>query len=56
MGQKKTFSTWVDEDSIKKLKYLSVDTGKSLGDLLAESIELLIKKYEKESEEPPPFV
>jgi len=50
MGEKKTFSTWVDEDKIKRLKYLAVDTGKSLGALLAEAIDLLEKKYKKDSE------
>ena len=50
MGKKKTFSTRVDEDRIKGLKHLAVDTDKSLGDLLAEAIDLLVKKYEKVSE------
>ena len=50
MGDKKTFSTRVDEDKIKELKHLAVDTDKSLGSLLSEAIELLVKKYEKESE------
>ena len=50
MAEKKIFSTRVDEKRIKDLKYLAVDTGKSLGDLLAEAIDLLAEKYEKESE------
>lgn len=50
MGRKKTFSTYVDEDRIKDLKHLAVDTDTSLGDLLAEAIADLVKKYRKESE------
>jgi len=50
MGEKKTFSTRVDESRIKDLKHLAVDTDKSLGDLLAEAIELLVNKYDKEKE------
>ena len=47
MGEKKIFSTRVDEDRIKDLKHLAVDTGKSLGVLLGEAIQDLIKKYRK---------
>jgi predicted transcriptional regulator len=47
MGQKKPFSTRVDEDSIKDLKHLAVDTGRSLGDLLEEAIKDIVRKYEK---------
>ena len=49
MGEKKVFSTRVDEDRIKDLKHLAVDTGKSLGSLLEEAIQDLRKKYEKKS-------
>ena len=49
MGQKKPFSTRVDEDRIKDLKHLAVDTDKSLGDLLEEAIKDLLKKYEAKS-------
>ena len=49
MGNKKIFSTRVDEDRIKALKHLAVDTDKSLGNLLEEAIKLLLKKYEKTS-------
>ena len=49
MGNKKIFSTRVDEDRIKELKHLAVDTDKSLGNLLEEAIQGLIKKYEKKS-------
>jgi predicted transcriptional regulator len=47
MGNKKVFSTRVDEDRIKDLKYLAVDTDKSLGNLLEEAIQDLLKKYDK---------
>ena len=45
MGEKKIFSTRVDEDRIKQLKHLAVDTDKSLGILLEEAIQDLLKKY-----------
>jgi predicted transcriptional regulator len=51
MGNKKVFSTRVDEDRIKELKHLAVDTGKSLGKLLEEAIQELLKKYEKKAKE-----
>ena len=47
MGEKKIFSTRVDDDRIKDLKHLAVDTDRSLGDLSAEAIEDLVKKYRK---------
>ena len=47
MGNKKIFSTRVDEERIKDLKHLAVDTDKSLGTLLEEAIKDLLKKYEK---------
>lgn len=47
MGQKKTFSTRIDDDLLKALKHLSVDTDKSLGELLEEAIAELIRKYAK---------
>ncbi len=50
MGKKKVFSTRVDEDRIKELKHLAVDTNKSLGDLLEEAIQDLLKKYEKKAD------
>lgn len=52
MGKKKIFSTRVDEDRIKELKHLAVDTGKSLGKLLEEAIRELLKKYEKNPPKP----
>ena len=49
MGTKKIFSTRVDEDKIKLLKHLAVDTDKSLGELLEEAIEDIVKKYGKKA-------
>ena len=51
MAEKKIFSTRVNEDRIKDLKHLAVDTGKSLGTLLEEAIQELLKKYGKEPKE-----
>ena len=47
MSTKKTFSTRIEEDRLKALKHLAVDEDKSIGTLLEEAIEDLIKKYEK---------
>lgn len=47
MGEKKVFSTRIDEDRIKDLKHLAVDTDRSLGDLLGEAIADLVKKLRK---------
>ena len=47
MGKKKTFSTSIDENRIKELKHLAVDTEKSLGKLLEEAIADICKKYKK---------
>ena len=51
MGEKKVFSTRIDENRIKELKHLAVDTDKSLGILLEEAIADLLKKYEKKGKE-----
>ncbi len=45
MGQKKTFSTRLDVICLKALKHLAVDEDKSIGVLLEEAINDLIKKY-----------
>ena len=50
MDNKKIFSTRIDADRIKELKHLAVDTEKSLGKLLEEAIQDLVKKYEKKAE------
>lgn len=47
MSKKKTFSTRIDEDKLKALKHLAVDLDKSLGFLLEEAIEGLLKKYKR---------
>jgi predicted transcriptional regulator len=47
MGQKKTFSTRIDSDCLKALKHLAVDEDRSIGVLLEEAIDDLIKKYQK---------
>ena len=47
MSKKKTFSTRIEEDRLKALKHLAVDEDKSIGALLEEAIDDLIKKYEK---------
>jgi predicted transcriptional regulator len=47
MSTKKTFSTRIDDERLKALKHLAVDTDKSLGTLLEEAIEDLVKKYKK---------
>ena len=46
MGNKKVFSTRVDEDHIKALKHLAIDVDKSLGQLLEEAIRDICRKYE----------
>lgn len=47
MGDKKVLSTRIDQDRIKELKHLAVDVDKSLGALLEEAIEDLVKKYKE---------
>ena len=47
MSTKKTFSTRIDADRLKALKHLAVDEDKSIGTLLEEAIDDLIRKYEK---------
>ena len=47
MSTKKTFSTRIDADRLKALKHLAVDEDKSIGTLLEEAIDDIIKKYEK---------
>ena len=50
MGNRKVFSTRIDEDRIKELKHLAVDSDKSLGTLLEEAIKDLLKKYKEKPE------
>lgn len=46
MAKKKTFSTRIDAERLRALKHLAVDEDKSIGVLLEEAIEELLKKYE----------
>jgi len=47
MITKKTFSTRIDLNRLKAVKHLAVDTDKSIGVLLEEAIDDLIKKYQR---------
>ena len=47
MGQKKTFSTRIDDELLKTLTHLAVDTDRALGELLEEAIRELVRKYAK---------
>jgi predicted DNA-binding protein len=44
---RKTFTTRIEADLIRKLKYLSADTDRNMNDLLEEAIQKLLKEYEK---------
>lgn len=44
---RKTFSLRVDESLMKALRHLAIDFNKSVGSLLEEAIQDLLKKYEK---------
>ena len=48
---RKTFTTRIETDLIRKLKYLSADTGRNMNDLLEEAIQKLLKNYEKQTKE-----
>ena len=41
------YNTTINNDLIKKLKFLSVDVNKRQNDLLEEAIEDLLKKYKE---------
>jgi len=43
----KVYSVRINQQKMKDLKHLAVDTDKSLGNLLEEAIQDLLKKYEK---------
>ena len=47
MVTRKTFSTRIDSSRLKAVKHLAVDTDKSIGVLLEEAIDDLIKKYKR---------
>jgi len=43
------YNTTLDNDLMKKLKFLSIELNKRQNDLLEEAIEDLLKKYEKKT-------
>ena len=45
--RRKPFTTTIKEDALKDIKILAIDLDRSVNDLLEESIERLLKKYEK---------
>jgi len=50
MADKKMFATRIDNDLLKKIKHLSVDTEAPISKLLEEAIKDLLKKYEKKAD------
>ena len=42
------FSNTVDQDKLKRLKIIAVETDKNISELLDEAFDLLIDKYEKD--------
>ena len=44
------YNTTIDNDLIKKLKFLSVELNKRQNDLIEEAIEDLLKKYESQEQ------
>ncbi len=49
--KKKPVTFRIDPSLIKRLKYLALDYDKTLTDLFLESIQDLLKKYEKEGKD-----
>lgn len=49
MGEKRVFSTRIDEDLVRELKHLAVDENRSLGSMLEEAIFEILRKYKKKS-------
>ena len=49
MGERKVFSTRIDQGLIKELKHLAVDEERPLNDLLEEAIQDLLMKYGREA-------
>jgi predicted transcriptional regulator len=47
MADKKMFATRIDNDVLKALKHLCVDTESSISILIEEAIQDLLKKYER---------
>ncbi|MDA8084002.1 MAG: ribbon-helix-helix domain-containing protein [Nitrospiraceae bacterium] len=46
---KKQTGIRIEENTLKAVKHLAVDTGRSLSSLVTEAIEDLLKKYQKKS-------
>ena len=46
---RKTFTTRIEAELIRKLKYLSADTDRNMNDLLEEAIKKILKDYEDKS-------
>jgi metal-responsive CopG/Arc/MetJ family transcriptional regulator len=49
MAKRVHYNTTIQEDLLKKLKFLAIEEGKRQNDLLEEAIQNLLKKYEKEA-------
>ncbi len=49
MSKKITYNTRMDEDLIKEFKILAIKLGKRQNELLAEAIQVVLKKYEKKA-------
>lgn len=52
MADKKMFATRLDNNLLKDLKHLSVDTEVPISKLLEEAIQALLKKYKKAPSKP----
>jgi len=46
---RKTITSSIENDLIKKIKHLAVDAERPLNELLEEAIQDLLKKYEKKA-------
>jgi len=50
MYSKKMFATRINNELLKKLKHLSVDTERSISDLTEEAIQDLVEKHGQDPE------
>ena len=48
---RKMFTTRIESELIRRLKYLSADTERNLNDLLEEAIRILLEKYENKDKQ-----
>jgi predicted HicB family RNase H-like nuclease len=46
-AQRETFSTRLNPELLKKLKYLAVEEGKRLNELIEEAVVLLLNDYKR---------